>query len=133
MTKHLDHYHGPATVVRKSGTRSYELQFRDPKRAHAPKPFSRDISMIIPERTFLALPTPRPDFSIAASLQPSNHNKIKPLSLREGEMIICLDKTNLYLARVRYYSIPTPPLESYSDTLLPERVKRLQKVRFRKT
>ena len=143
MAKHLDHYLGPATVVRKSGTRSYQLEYRDPKRANAPKPFSRDISMIIPEKAFLTLPTPTPDFAVVASPPPSKHNVIKPLALREGEMIICLDHDNWYLAevnavypdkaRVRYYSTPTPPLDSYGDTLIPERVKRLQQVRFRKT
>ena len=99
--------------------------------------------MIIPERAFLALPTPTPDFAVVASPPPSKHNVIKPIALREGEMIICLDHDNWYLAevnavypnkaRVRYYSTPTPPLDSYGDTLIPERVKRLQQVRFRKT
>ena len=143
MAKHLDHYHGPATVVRKSGTRSDQLEYRDPTRTHAPKPFSRDISMIIPEKAFLTLPTPTPDFAVVASPPPSKHNVIKPLALRKGEMIICLDHDNWYLAevnavypdkaRVRYYSTLAPPLDSYGDTLLSERVKRLQQVRFRKT
>ena len=84
--------------------------------------------MIIPEKAFLTLPTPTPDFAVVVSPQPSKHNDIKPLALREGEMTICLDNDNWYLAevnavypdkaRVRYYSTLTPPLDSYGETKL---------------
>ena len=56
--------------------------------------------MIIPEKSFLAFPTPRPDFSVTASPQLAKYNMNKVLPLWEGETIIYLDETSYYLSEV---------------------------------
>jgi hypothetical protein len=43
--KHLDHYTGPATIVRSIGTRSFVIQYTDVQ--DTPRTYQRDASMIL--------------------------------------------------------------------------------------
>jgi len=83
--KHLDHYTGPATILRAIGNRSFVLQYTDAK--GATRTYQRDASMI-------SLVSPKDikvDPSVPDSKPPHLHRSLKLSPIEEGEYIIIKD------------------------------------------
>jgi hypothetical protein len=110
------------------------------------KQFKRDISMLIPERTFLTIDVTRHDPTASTFLQ-SEQALLKPgAKLQEEELAICkTDKGDKawYLVEVHkiypgeievnYYTTPREHLDGYETTTHEQRQERLSQCRFRKT
>ena len=91
--KHLQHYHGPAVIVKKIRTRSYEISYQG-------KTFKRDAGMLVPVSHL-----PEDCSQVDPAVQPipgsSLHNENLPF--REGEIIICKgdeDTEGWYVAEI---------------------------------
>jgi hypothetical protein len=140
--KHLDHYVGPATIVRQVGTRSFIIQFTDKK--GVTRVYQRDAAMLslIPPNKVKGDPS---DIS-AMFRSPHNHISIKKNPIEEGEVILLKDGNEAntwYCAqvlekfpdhvKVSYYTTETLALANYVSTTLKERKRSLQKAVFRKT
>jgi len=140
--KHLYHYHGPAKIVSQNRERQFNLEYNG-------KPFTRDVSMIVPEKHFPtgnkeALitydPTKDPDLT-----KPRRYKKDEGPPT-EGEIIICNESPKehgWFVAEVtrrkpneievKYLSTFTPPLEDHDIETLDIKVERILKARFRRT
>jgi len=134
--KHLQHYHGPAVIVKKIRTRSYEISYNG-------KSFKRDAGMLVsvdhlPDDCAVVDPAAPP------ILETTLHKNDLPF--REGEIIICKGDTEAegwYVAeiskvldlsiQVRYFHTPSPPLEDYLTQSPQEIEKRLSQAHFRRT
>ncbi len=82
--KHIDHYVGPATILKKIGSRSFQLSFVNPLTGIA-QLLQRDAGMIILKKEWHA-PSQEPD---ERKLAPAKHQSgMKP---RVGEMVILRD------------------------------------------
>ncbi len=139
--KHLAHYHGPAIVQSQvqGRDRQYNITYNG-------KQFKRDISMLIPEKTFLSIDVIRHDPTAITSLQ-SEPALLKPgVTLQEEELAICkTDKGDKawYLVEVHkiypeeieviYYTTPRENLDGYETATHEQRQERLSQCRFRKT
>ena len=139
--KHLAHYHGPAIVQSQvqGRDRQYNITYNG-------KQFKRDISMLIPEKTFLSIDVIRHDPTAITSLQ-SEPALLKPgVTLQEEELAICkTDKGDKawYLVEVHkiypeeieviYYTTPREHLDGYETATHEQRQERLSQCRFRKT
>jgi hypothetical protein len=145
MVKHLNHYCGPATVVRRvpDRIRNYEISYKDG--SGKTTTFFRDIAMIVP-----APEMPRAEDIVDPSDIPVPdqvlHDKNNTLPLREGELIITKDSpdsTGWYVAEifkvlptkivVKYFATPTPPVENHKGASPEVIKKRLQQAHFRRT
>ncbi len=82
--KHIDHYVGPATIVKKIGSRSFQLSFVNPSTGIA-QMLQRDAGMIILKKEWHA-PTQESD---EPKLVPARHQA--GMKLRIGEMVILRD------------------------------------------
>ncbi len=82
--KHIDHYVGPATIVKKIGSRSFQISFTNPLTGET-QLLQRDAGMIILKKKWIA-PSLIP---LISRLEPARHQK--GLALRAGEMVILLD------------------------------------------
>ena len=140
--KHLYHYHGPAKIVAQPRERQFELEYDG-------KTFTRDVSMIVPEKHFPAGnkeallsydPTEDPDLT-----KPRRYKKDEGPPT-EGEIIICNESPKehgWFVAEVtrrkpnevdiKYLSTFTPPLEDHDNETLDNKVERISKARFRRT
>ena len=140
--KHLDHYIGPATIVRQVGSRSFIIQFTDKKGVN--RVYQRDAAMLslIPPSKIKGDPS---DIN-AMSRSPHNHISIKKTPIEEGEIILLKDgsKANTWYCaqvlekfpdhvKVSYFTTETLALANYAGTTLKERVRSLQDATFRKT
>ena len=134
--KHLQHYHGPAVIVKKIRTRSYEISYNG-------KTFKRDAGMLVPVDH---LPEDCASVDPAAQPVPKSSKHKDDLPFREGEIIICKGDTEAegwYVAeiskvldlsiQVRYFHTPSPPLEEYPTQSKQEIEKRLSQAHFRRT
>jgi hypothetical protein len=122
--KHLAHYHGPAIVRSQIQGRDRQYNIR-----YGGKHFKRDISMLIPERTFLTINVTRHDPTTSTPLQ-SEPELLKPGAKRqEEELAICKtdkgDKTwhlvevhTIYPDEIEviYYTTPREQLDGYETT-----------------
>ena len=82
--KHIDHYVGPATIVKKIGSRSFQISFFNPTTGTT-QLLQRDAGMIILKKEWIA-----PSFDpLQVSLAPSRHQLESPL--HAGEMVILMD------------------------------------------
>ena len=145
MVKHLNHYCGPATVVRKvpSRLRNYELTHKDASGKITS--YFRDVAMIVPAHE---MPSAEDivDPSEIPVPDPILHDKDNTLPLKEGEIVITKDSpdsTEWYVAEifkvlpdkivVKYFSTPTPQVKD-PEGASPETIrKRLQQAHFRRT
>jgi hypothetical protein len=82
--KHIDHYVGPATIVKKISSSSFQISFVNPLTG-ATQLLQRDAGMSILEKEWIA-PSLIP---LNSRLEPTRHQK--GLALRVGEMVIMLD------------------------------------------
>ena len=145
MVKHLNHYCGPATVVRKvpERLRNYEISYED--ESGKTTTFFRDIAMIVP-----APEMPRAEDIVDPSdipvPDPVLHDENNTLPLREGEIIITKDShdsTEWYVAEifkvlptkiiVKYFATPTPQVENLEGASPEDIKKRLRQAHFRRT
>ena len=140
--KHLDHYIGPATILRAIGTRSFVIQYLDKK--GVARTYQRDASMIslIPPGNIKADPS---EINLEA-IPPHLHQSIALSPIEEGEHIIIKDTKDSktwYCARVleklpdrikvSYYTTTTPSLAKYSKATLGDRLSNIKKAVFLRT
>jgi hypothetical protein len=139
--KHLAHYHGPAIVQSKVDGRDRQYNI-----TYDGKQFKRDISMLVPERTYQSLDISRHDPTAETTFH-QEPALLKPgVKLREEELILCKTETAdkaWYLAEVHkiypeeievvYYTTPRQPLDDYATATPEQREERLSQSRFRKT
>jgi transposase InsO family protein len=134
--KHLEHYHGPAVIVKKIRTRSYEISYNG-------KTFKRDAGMLVPVQH---LPEDCSEVDPSEQVIPKSSLHREDLPFREGEIIVCKGDTEAegwYVAeiskvldlkiQVRYFHTPSPPLEDYSDQSEEKIETRLSQAHFRRT
>jgi hypothetical protein len=82
--KHIDHYVGPATIIKKIGSRSFQISYLNPLTGLT-QLLQRDAGMIILKKEWIA-----PSLIPATSrLEPARHHE--GMELRDGEMVIMLD------------------------------------------
>ena len=82
--KHIDHYVGPATIVKRIGSRSFQISFTNPLTG-VTQLLQRDAGMIILKKEWIA-PSLIP---LNSRLEPTKHQE--GMELRVGEMVIMLD------------------------------------------
>ncbi len=137
--KHIDHYVGPATIVKKIGSRSFQLSFVNPITGVA-QLLQRDAGMIILKKEWHAPPL-EPD---EQELAPAKHEVgMKP---RIGEMVILRDYPDAkdwYVAEISQvlsdrftvngYITLGLPLAGYARVSKGERVKSLKGISFLRT
>jgi hypothetical protein len=140
--KHLYHHHGPAKIVSQPRERQFELKYNG-------KSFTRDVSMIVPEKHFpveikgaLASYDPTEDPGLT---KPRRYKKDKGPPT-EGEIIICNESPKEHgwfvadVTRrkpneidVKCLSTFTPPPEDHGIETPDNKVERISKARFRRT
>jgi transposase InsO family protein len=137
--KHIDHYVGPATIVKKIGSRSFQISFFNPTTGTT-QLLQRDAGMIILKKEWIA-----PSFDpLQVSLAPSKHQSDSPL--RAGEMVILMDYPDAkdwYVAEISQvlpdrftvngYITKAIPLKGYKQASRKERIKALKGVAFLRT
>jgi hypothetical protein len=131
------HYHGPATVTAIPRRRQLERQYEG-------KTFNRDISLVIPAKDFGSLNEDSFDPVIMETVAtPSLHVKGEiPI---EGELVVIKDSSTKgwflsevlrvlpNLVEVRYFTTPTPALETYERCSVQKRSERLSEICFHRT
>jgi hypothetical protein len=137
--KHLDHYTGPATILRAIGTRSFVLQYTDSK--GVTRTYQRDASIIspVPPKSIKG----DPSISGTSDKPPHLH---RSLTLSPGEYVIIKDtkeSKTWYCAqvieklpdriKVSYYTTTTPALANYAKMPCSKRLLRVQEAIFLKT
>jgi hypothetical protein len=140
--KHLDHYTGPATILRAIGTRSFVLQYTDGK--GVTRTYQRDASMIspVPPKSIKG----DPSISKTSDKPPYLHQNLTQSPIEEGEYVIIKDtkvSKTWYCAqvleklpdriKVSYYTTTTPALANYAKAPYSKRLIRAQEAIFLKT
>ena len=82
--KHIDHYVGPATIIKRIGSRSFQISFTN-LLTGVTQLLQRDAGMIILKKEWIA-PSLIP---LNSRLEPAKHQE--GMELRVGEMVIMLD------------------------------------------
>ena len=140
--KHMDHYVGPATILKKVGTRSFLIEYKNSDGKI--RTFQRDASMLS------LLPPAEVDFEPNTSeinvFAPQKHRSITANPLREGEIVILKDGSEAkdwYCAQlvkvlpthvlVHYYTTASAPLEDYYKASSAERRNNISRALFLKT
>jgi hypothetical protein len=85
--KHIDHYVGPAVIVTKIGSRSFQISYTDPLTG-TKQLLQRDAGMIILKKEWLS-PSLAP---VETRLTPERHHE--GIELQVGEMAIMMDYSN---------------------------------------
>ena len=140
--KHLDHYMGPATILRAVGSRSFVIQYTDEK--GVTRTYQRDASMV-------SLVSPKeikndPSETGDKGSPPHLHQSLTHTPIEEGEYILIKDTKNSktwYCAqvleklpdriKVSYYTTTTPSLLKYNKSTYEEKLRRMKEVIFLKT
>jgi hypothetical protein len=140
--KHLDHYTGPATILRAIGSRSFVIQYTDKK--GVTRTYQRDASMIslVPPDQIKIDPTD----SNLNEKSPHIHRSILDTPITEGEHVLIKDtkeSETWYCAqileklpdriKVSYYTTTTPALTKYDKAKFNDRLRRIEKIMFLKT
>jgi hypothetical protein len=140
--KHMDHYAGPAVIIKKIGTRSFLIEYRNPD--GKVRTFQRDASMLS------LLPPSQidfdPDIAETNVLAPQKHRSLTANPLKEGEIVILKDGSEAkdwYCAQlvkvlpthvlVHYYTTASAPLEDYCKASPAERRNNISRALFLKT
>ena len=137
--KHIDHYVGPATIIKKIGSRSFSLSFVNPLTG-IEQLLQRDAGMIILKKEWHA-PSLEPGVQ---ELAPVRHQA--GMKLRIGEMVILRDYPDAkdwYVAEISQvlsdrfivngYITTELPLAGYARASKRERVKSLEGIAFLRT
>jgi hypothetical protein len=140
--KHVDHYAGPARIIKKVGTRSFLIEYKgaDGKL----RTFQRDagmLSLIPPAQTRFD-----PFAQVDNTNVPQKHRSLVALPLKEGEIVILKDgkeAKDWYWAQivkvlpthvlVHYYITNTSLLDGYSNATPTERENNISQASFLKT
>jgi hypothetical protein len=140
--KHLDHYIGPAIIIRQVGSRSFIIRYTDKKGVE--RTYQRDAAM-------LSLVTPNrvtKDLSDAGvtTKAPHKHQSLMESPIEEGEVILLKDGSDAatwYCAqiieklpdriKVSYFTTENSSLRNFSTSTFEERCENLKTVRFHKT
>ncbi len=140
--KHLDHYIGPATILRAIGTRSFVIQYLGKK--GVARTYQRDASMIslIPP---LEIRTDPSEANLEA-IPPHLQQSLALSPIEEGEHIIIKDTKEFktwYCAhvleklpdriKVSYYTTTIPSLAKHSKATYEDKLAQLQKAVFLRT
>jgi hypothetical protein len=142
--KHLDHYTGPATILRAIESRSFVIQFTDKK--GVTRTYQRDVSMIslVPPDQIKSDPTD----SNPKERSPHMHRSILQTPITEGEHVLIKDtkeskSKTWYCAqvlekqpdriKVSYYTTLAPALTKYDKAKLNGRLRKIEKIMFLKT
>jgi hypothetical protein len=140
--KHLDHYIGPAIILRSIGTRSFVLQYTDGQ--GTTRTYQRDASMIslVPSSEIKSDPSD----SNREEKAPHAHQSIALSPIEEGEYVLLKDtkdSNTWYCAqvleklpdriKVSYYTTSTPALINYDKSSFKKRLQRIQGLIFLKT
>jgi hypothetical protein len=137
--KHIDHYVGPAVIVKKIGSRSFQISYTNPLTGTT-QLLQRDARMIILKKEW-----------IFPSLSPSE-NRLIPrkhqggMELQVGEMVIMMDYPDAkdwYVVEVTQvlgdrftvngFTTNGAPLEGYRTASRKDRVQALQGISFQRT
>jgi hypothetical protein len=137
--KHIDHYVGPATIVKKIGSRSFQISFFNPA-TRTTQLLQRDAGMIILKKEWIA-PSLDP---LQVSLFPTKHQP--EMALRAGKMVILMDYPDAkdwYVAEISQilhdrftvngYITKAIPLQGYKQASRKDRIKALKGVAFLRT
>jgi hypothetical protein len=140
--KHMDHYAGPARIIKQIGKRSFLIEYRNAKGKS--KVFQRDASMlslIHPARVNF-----EPENIVVHAHLPHKHRSLVATPLREGEVILLKDGSDAidwYCAQVlkvlpthvvvHYYITEYPPQENYSKAKHQDRKNKIAMATFSKT
>ncbi len=142
--KHMDHYAGPAIIVKQIGTRSFLIEYKNADGKI--RTFQRDVSMLS------LVPPKQVDFE-PESIEDSNntthmHRSLTASPMKEGEIILPVLKdgneaVDLYCAQVikvlpthilvHYYTTTTSAPENYAVASLKERNRHITQAVFLKT
>jgi hypothetical protein len=140
--KHLDHYIGPATILRSIGTRSFVIQYTDD--TGTTRTYQRDASMIslIPPKDIKNDPSE----TDLGHKPPHLHRSLELSPIEEGEHVLIKDSKESktwYCAqvleklpdriKVSYYTTITPSLAKYAKSSYEEKLVRIQEAVFLKT
>ena len=94
--KHIDHYVGPTTIVKRVGSSSFQISFLNPSTGMT-QLLQRDAGMIILKKEWIAPSI----IHLDSRLEPTKHQK--GMELRVGEMVIMLDypeSSDWYVAEI---------------------------------
>jgi hypothetical protein len=126
----MDHYAGPATIIKQIGTRSFLIEYKNADGKI--RTFQRDVSM-------LPLVQPKqvdfePESIEDSSKIPHMYRSLTASPIKEGEIVLLKDgneAVDWYCAQVikvlpthilvQYYTTTTPAPENYAGTSLKER------------
>ena len=128
--KHMDHYAGPAVIIRQIGTRSFLIEYKNAD--GKVRTFQRDVGMLS------LVPPKQVDFEPESIERDSNtphmHRCLIASPMKEGEMVLLKDGsevTDWYCAQavnvlpthvlVHYYTTAAPALVNYPTASLSER------------
>jgi transposase InsO family protein len=140
--KHMDHYAGPAIIIKQIGTRSFLIEYKNADGKL--KTFQRDVGMLS------LVPPKQVDFNPESISSDSNtphmHRSLIASPMKEGEIVLLKDgneATDWYCAQVvkvlpthvlvHYYTTTTPVLSNYSTASLSERDDQISQAVFLKT
>ena len=140
--KHMDHYAGPAKIIKQIGKRSFLIEFMNAKGKS--KVFQRDagmLSLINPTRVNF-----EPVETVVHIDVPHKHRSLTATPLREGEIVLLKDgsvATDWYCAQVlkvlpthivvHYYTTQCPPHEDYAKANHQDRKIKISTATFFKT
>ena len=140
--KHMDHYAGPAKIIKQIGKRSFLIEFMNAKGKS--KVFQRDagmLSLINPTRLNF-----EPVETVVHIDVPHKHRSLTATPLREGEIVLLKDgsvATDWYCAQVlkvlpthivvHYYTTQCPPHEDYAKANHQDRKIKISTATFFKT
>ena len=137
--KHIDHYVGPATIIKKTGSRSFQISYLNPATGLT-QLLQRDAGMIILKKEWIA-PSIIP---LDSRLEPTKHQK--GMELRVGEMVIMLDypeSRDWYVAEISQvlhdrftvngYITKEATLDGYRQASKKQRLEALKGVAFLRT
>jgi hypothetical protein len=140
--KHMDHYAGPAKIIKQIGKRSFLIEYRNAKGKS--KVFQRDAGMLS-----LINPTSvnfEPVETVVHIDVPHKHRSLTATPLREGEIVLLKDgsaATDWYCAQVlkvlpthivvHYYTTQCPPHEDYAKANHQNRKIKISTATFFKT
>ena len=140
--KHMDHYAGPAIIIKQIGTRSFLIEYKNAD--GKVRTFQRDVGMLS------LVPPKQVDFNPESISSDSNtphmHRSLIASPMKEGEIVLLKDgnvATDWYCAQVvkvlpthvlvHYYTTITPVLSNYSTASLSERDDQISQAVFLKT
>jgi hypothetical protein len=139
--KHIDHYVGPAVIVKKIGSRSFQISYTNPLTGTT-QFLQRDAGIIILKKEWLP-PSLAP---VETRLTPKKHQEGMELHVHVGEMVIMMDYTDAkdwYVAEVAHvlgdrftvngFTSTGVPLAGYKAASRKDRARALHGITYHRT